>query len=398
MAVSISLFALSLTWGLLPPEKAVQSVAGRDSASQTTLHVLSSVGADPFRLVTQRLHRTGFITNGDAMYFRSLDVGADGKAVYGVSWDELYLIGPQSGDYELLGKLRAPNTFRAWFNRSSVYEDVALSGPTTVDWVLRATLESPDAGSPGFVAEIDERGTKVITASSGSVGFTNLLYWDFPLESGVLVVLQINWGWSPTFSPLAFININANAEIPLGTEFSLYALGMFGAESDAFDVGADDASLPLAGISLAPDGRLIGLSDGDWDVHGGSGLYELFVESNGVLATHLSQPEVRLTSIEFLDDGTLIGAGDSLYEIDLLTGDAIEIGTTGIDPIADLDAAPDGELYGVTLPSESDSQLIVLTPDAAPQAPVTLQPPGRHWGLAVRERVQFPEPAQPISR
>jgi hypothetical protein len=90
-----------------------------------------------------------------------------------------------------------------------------------------------------------------------------------------------------------------------------------------------------------------------------------------------------LTAIEFRPDGTLIGAGAALYTVDALTGATVEVGTTGIAPIVDLDVAPNGRILGISYPADAPSQLLDLSPGLTPYPPRTLLPEGKSVERAI---------------
>jgi len=241
-------------------------------------------------------------------------------------------------------------------------------------WLLRAKVEIPNPDLAALYAVDINTGGEL-----GMVGTNALLVSETVTAPGgrsaTLVVELID----DNFVTIELIDITGVANAYVG--------GIFTAILPAGE-GDEPVRLPLAGISRSPAGDLYGLSEGEWDPYGAQGLYAITTNGSLVSAariTDLTGPE--LLAIEFLADGTLLAAGDGLYELDELTGDPTYISTTGIGTngnlVVDLDDAPNGRLYGTTLDELAPSQLIDLTPGAEPLPPHTLQPEGRHWGLVI---------------
>lgn len=353
-----------------------------DVTQSLDVSLVTSGGEDPFGLYFQGRRIAVSDPPGDGIFFRSLDITSDGTQIYGASWDELYAIDPASGAVTLLGKIRDDHSARIWFSDSRAYELPAAEAATSMDWLLRATVQAVEPGlSEVFFDTVDEQGTLALPTLQA----TTLFSAEFDVPNNAMFDFYLLW-YLPFADPPLMI---PGVELLEGDRMP-YVQGMIGAAFDEPDPISGGDTLPLSGISFSPDGMLVGLSQGDWDVHGRSGLYALDVGTNGVRATFLVQPEFPLDAIEFLDDGTLVGAGAALFEVDLTTGAMTEIGTTGVNMIADMDVAPNGNLRGVTLPEAGNSKLIWLPVDGSSPAPVTLSPQGPHWGIATRRGTRQP--------
>jgi hypothetical protein len=340
------------------------------------LPVLAGSGEAPFGLWAQERRPPDSLHRNSAMLWSSLEVSTDGFHLYGASWDELYRIQPKSGAYELLGKVTVARTQRTWFSGPLNIGYSTANHATTVDWVFRATVEALTVDD-GITVMIDTSGTTALSATEDTLLFAR----DYSVPG--IADFEVTVEWSQPSSSTVWIAVDVEQFAGPG---DVFIHGMLAVAPDAVVDDAQGETLPIAGLTQSTDGTLLALSQGDWDVFGHAGLYALDVTTAGVFATRWSTPAVPLTAIEFRPDGTLIGAGAALYTVDALTGATVEVGTTGIAPIVDLDVAPNGRILGISYPADAPSQLLDLSPGLTPYPPRTLLPEGKWWGLAIRDR------------
>jgi hypothetical protein len=276
----------------------------------------------------------------------------------------------------LLGKVTVARTQRTWFSGPLNIGYSTANHATTVDWVFRATVEALTVDD-GITVMIDTSGTTALSATEDTLLFAR----DYSVPG--IADFEVTVEWSQPSSSTVWIAVDVEQFAGPG---DVFIHGMLAVAPDAVVDDAQGETLPIAGLTQSTDGTLLALSQGDWDVFGHAGLYALDVTTAGVFATRWSTPAVPLTAIEFRPDGTLIGAGAALYTVDALTGATVEVGTTGIAPIVDLDVAPNGRILGISYPADAPSQLLDLSPGLTPYPPRTLLPEGKWWGLAIRDR------------
>jgi hypothetical protein len=112
-------------------------------------------------------------------------------------------------------------------------------------------------------------------------------------------------------------------------------------------------------ISFAPNGTLYGLGNGNGNLY--------FIDTATAKATLIGTSGQSLYGLEFGPGGVLYGCGFNLYRIDPSNGGATDLGrlVTGSSALfSDLDFAPDGQMYGVTGQSTSDSLYRIDLPTA----------------------------------
>jgi hypothetical protein len=202
---------------------------------------------------------------------------------------------------------------------------------------------------------IDTSGTTALSATEDTLLFAR----DYSVPG--IADFEVTVEWSQPSSSTVWMAVDVEQFAGPG---DVFIHGMLAVAPDAVVDDAQGETLPIAGLTQSTDGTLLALSQGDWDVFGHAGLYALDVTTAGVFATRWSTPAVPLTAIEFRPDGTLIGAGAALYSVDALTGATVEVGTTGVAPIVDLDVAPNGRILGISYPADAPSQLLDLSPRA----------------------------------
>jgi hypothetical protein len=106
----------------------------------------------------------------------------------------------------------------------------------------------------------------------------------------------------------------------------------------------------ISGLAFSPTGVAYGSGNGNGN------LWKIDVDT--AVAEFVGSSGASFFSLEFGPGGVLYGADFNLYEVDPLTGNAINIGpivTDSVSLFTGLDFADDGVLYGVTSDITSDS-------------------------------------------
>jgi len=107
----------------------------------------------------------------------------------------------------------------------------------------------------------------------------------------------------------------------------------------------------MTDLAIDLGGRMIGVG---WNT-----LYSVDATTAELVA--LSTSDQSLVGLTFLADGTLIGAGEALYEIDLSTGRTTALHSGTFTTSGDVVGAPDGLLYW-TVVGAWDDELVVFDP------------------------------------
>jgi hypothetical protein len=195
----------------------------------------------------------------------------------------------------------------------------------------------------GEVYEIDARtGNAVLAGAAGATAsrsnsmaidrsgtpYTTLPY-GYPLNATYLVTLSRQNGlWLPTQGPMVFSDVSALAFSPSGTLFAIRRYGPTGNDLYTIDVETGAATavgctmLPgIQALDFSPEGILYG-----FDVGGGSGAGVGLVRIDPVTALASDvDPAVDgraadVQTLAFAPDGTLYGAHENLFRVDLNTG------------------------------------------------------------------------------
>jgi hypothetical protein len=107
----------------------------------------------------------------------------------------------------------------------------------------------------------------------------------------------------------------------------------------------------MTDLAIDLGGRMIGVG---WNT-----LYSVDATTAELVA--LSTSDQQLVGLTFLADGTLVGAGEALYEIDLSTGRTTALHSGTFTTSGDVVGAPDGLLYW-TVVGDWEDELVVYDP------------------------------------
>lgn len=372
MKVTPFLLSAAAVWALTSvatAEPAPERQLGADG-----LTFLGGEGGDPFRLVALSACGQPRLPRGGDLYWVTLDVTPAQDELYGVLWDELYRIDPADGSAESLGRIGWGVGDRSWFSGPATVGTTALNGALVYAFYLRATVSFEDEDFELTYEETLEASDFFLLPLPDIVIVDELVEHvppDAILRSVRLVVT---------------LHSDGSADIDLtdlqGPD-AAFVRGVF----TAVTPGATDGEpipLPISGLTFSPGGELIALSEGEWDPLGRASLYELDPDVDGVIATWLNEIESDdIRAVEFADDGTLYAAGGGLYTLDTGSGAATLV--TDLEParIVDLDFAPDGRLYGISLDTNGAPALYDFSAEGESPPTVTYLAGGPVWGLAV---------------
>jgi hypothetical protein len=366
------LLATAAVWALVcaaTAEPAPERQLGADG-----LTFLGGEGADPFRLVALSACGQPRMPRGGDLYWTTLDLTPAQDDLYGVLWDELYRIDPTDGSAESLGQIGWGVGDRSWFSGPATVGTTALDGALVYAFYLRATVSFEDED---FALTYEEtlEATDFFLLPLPEIVIVDELVEHVPAD-GVLRSVRL----------VVTLHSDGSADLDLidlqGPD-AAFVRGLF----TALTPGATDGQpipLPVSGLTFSPEGDLIALSDAEWDPFGRASLYQLDPDVDEVVATWLNEIEAEdIRTIEFADDDTLYAAGEGLYTLDTGSGVATLIADLEPARIVDLDFAPDGRLYGISLDTNGAPALYDFTAEGDWPPPVIYLSGGPVWGLAV---------------
>ncbi|GJM24115.1 MAG: hypothetical protein DHS20C16_05300 [Phycisphaerae bacterium] len=314
--------------------------------------------------------------HNSGVFWRALDASTDGLQLFGVSGDEFHEIDFASGASQHLGGIGFSAGKRFWFTEceDSVavfqYSDGPVAGPLM--WYLSVTVtlaEYPIGWGEVF--------SETLIEASGTISEQGQ-YGDVVteiIEEPDIVSAELELS----------IQADGDAELALTHESGYGIADVHGVlvVITPNDVDAEPIPISASGLSVAPDGRIYLLSESRRDPFGESALYELDTTGGEVIAAYVSTPDVSdIHAIEFAADGRLFGAGESLYEIDLGTGNSTLLASIDGAKVVELDHAPDGHLYAMKRHSDGDTTLDDVTPSEPVQSTLAYLDSSNHWGLA----------------
>ncbi|HRX84166.1 MAG TPA: hypothetical protein P5572_04025 [Phycisphaerae bacterium] len=331
---------------------------------------LTGQGADPFALEQRGVVVGPAIDASGEIFWRTVENGPAGDDLWGASWDDLYHVDPPLA-FDAPRRIVLPDALIARFASPRSVGLMVSSNAVLAAWTLEAEVEFTFEKMPQL-------------ASITTTGLMTALDADAVLLERTITVDTGTNGADVTFRA-RLVNTRLVLDFPqvVGATGAT-VFGSFRGVLTAPDPVAV-VRLPIAGLTRAPDGRLVALSEVGADPHFHRGLYELTITPERIEAQRIAPvTNAAINAIEFDDDGGLWGAGDGLYVIDPQTGADTLVGPRMHDPIVDLDFAPNGRLYGTTFGGDVASTIVELAPGVPPRPLGPLMPAGPYWGLAIQ--------------
>ncbi|MCH7701199.1 MAG: hypothetical protein IID37_05890 [Planctomycetes bacterium] len=301
---------------------------------------------------------------GGELYLQSFDFVADHTQAYAVTWDRLRLVDLQTDAVEDLGRFEYGLGYRWDFGLDEfdswppfgLIDEPDLDGVTTYSYNLTGTLTF-------LFTELDDVPQEAISiAGSTSV----------PIEETVLLDQVYS------YPPEGPVELSVRLIVTLMDD-GLFQLELFDFEgpggpffSGQIVVGVPGSATAgvlihsIHGLSLSPEGEVHVLSAAASEPTAEPILYRVTpqIDETGRPILDLFPLAALDTSdvwaIDYADDGTLFGAGESLYVIDPESGATSHVGVTGAGLMVELDFGPDGTLYGISHGDDERSDLYAL--------------------------------------
>lgn len=324
------------------------------------------------------------IPRGGGLFLQSLEFTADYGQAYGITWDRLRVLDVSSGAAEDLGRFEYGKGYQWTFSldEDESWEPFAspdLDGVNTYSYHVNGVLTFSDS-SFEVVQEED-----VILIGSMPIPFVETVIHDqiltYPPEGPAELTVRL------------LITLMEDGAIILElTDFEGDGHADYSGQIVVGTPGSATASLlvhPIRGLSLSPTGVIHALGAATSEPAGAPTLYTVEPDTDEtgqpiLVLTPLASLDTReIWAIEFADDGTLYGAGESLHTIDVETGTTTLLGPTGAGVIVDLDSAVDGTLFGIGRTDDGQSDLYELDLQTGQAYLITPMDGESVWGLGV---------------